>query len=195
MGEVITEFDSPTQWMQGTMIQVLGEVYCWATYLHPEHAHHVDILPSNLPAMLEQLKHGIEGDRLGLEMEIRQCLQPDHCRMWLIPICHNLHWWLIKIDWIGESVLILDSFSSCGPDAKEVLTFAQEIVAKVHEVLKWPYVLWNRFSLDQVSPNAMRVPPLLNEDAQWRPWQMAMIAGHILRLTLHAWSNQDNLAH
>jgi len=171
MGEVITEFDNPTQWMQGTMIQVFGEACCRATISHPERARRVDILPSDLPAMLEHLKRGIEGDRLELEMQIQRCSQPDHCGMWLIPICHKHHWWLIKINWIGESVLILDSFSSRGPDAKEVLTLAREIVAKVHEVLKRPYVPWNSFSLDQVSPKVIRVSPLLNDDTQRRPRQ------------------------
>jgi hypothetical protein len=171
MGEVITEFDSPEQWMQGTMIQVFGEACCQATYSRPERARRVDILPSDLPAMLERLKRGIEGDRRALEMQIQRCLQPNHCGMWLIPICHRLHWWLIKIDWISETVLILESFSSRGKDAKEVLTLAREIVAKVHEVLERPYVLWNSFSLDQVSPKVIRVSPLLNDDTQRPPRQ------------------------
>jgi len=171
MGEVITEFDSPTQWMQGTMIQTFGEVCCWATFSHPERARRIDILPSNLPEILERLKLGIEGDRLELEMQIRRCLQPNDCGLWLIPVCHGRHWWLIKIDWIGESVLVLDSFSSRGSEAEEVLTFAQKIVAKIHEVLEQPYVLWNRFSLDHVSPDATRISPLLNDDIQRRSWQ------------------------
>ena len=53
MGEVIAEFNSPTQWMQGTMIQAFGEVCCQATYLHPDHAWHVNILPSELLMMIE----------------------------------------------------------------------------------------------------------------------------------------------
>jgi hypothetical protein len=157
MGEVITEFNSPTQWMQGTMIQAFGEMCCRPTYSHPECACCVDILPSDLPAMLEQLKQGTEGDRLELEMQIGRCLQPDHCGMWLIPVCHKLHWWLIKIDWIGQSASILDSFSTCGSDAKEVLIFARKIVAKIHEVLKRPYVPWSSFLLDQVSPSALSI--------------------------------------
>ena len=159
MGEVITEFDNPTQWMQGTMVQVFGEALCRRTHVHPQRARRIDILPSDLPAMLERLKRGIEGDRIELETHIRQCLQPDHCGMWLIPICHKSHWWLIKVDWIHESVFVLDSLSSRGLDAQEVLTFAQTIVAKIHEVLEKPYTPWSSFSLDPVSPNAMRVCP------------------------------------
>jgi len=171
MGEVITEFDRPKKWMQGTMIQVFGEAYCQATYSHPERARRIDILPSNLPEVMKRLKRGIKGDRLEFEMQVRRCLPPDRCGMWLIPICHELHWWLIKIDWINESVLILDSFSSRGRHAKQVLSIAREILAKVHEVLKRPYVPWNGFSLDQVSPKAMRVSPLLNDDTQRLPRQ------------------------
>ena len=171
MGEVITEFNSPTQWMQGTMVQVFGEALCRETYLHPERARRIDILPSDLPTMLERLKRGIEGDRLELEMQIRRCLQPDHCGMWLIPVCHRSHWWLIKVDWICESVVILDSFSSRGRDAEEVLTFAQKIVAKIHEVLEKRYVPWSSFSLDPVSPNGLSVTPSLNDHNQRSPRQ------------------------
>lgn len=163
IGEVITEFDNPTQWMQGTMVQAFGEVCCRATYLRSEYARRVDILPSEFLSMLERSNRGIEGDRLELEMQIRRCLPPDQCGMWLIPICHNSHWWLIKVDWVNESVLILDSFSRRGQDANEVLTFARKIVAKIHEVLKKPYVLWSSFSLDPVSPDVSIVSPLLND--------------------------------
>ena len=143
MGEVITEFNDPTRWMQGVMIQVFGEALCRGTHLHSQRVRRVDILPSELPEMLERLKRGIEGDRLELEMQIRQCLQPDQCGMWLIPVCHKSHWWLIKIDWISESVLVLDSFSSRGRDAMDVLTFARKIIEKIHKVLEKPYVPWS----------------------------------------------------
>src|SRR5258706_2606020 len=159
MGEVITEFNCPTEWMQGTMIQVVGHALCQGTHLHLQHACHIDILPSNL-LTIEQLKHSIEGDWLELKKHIRQCLQPNHCRMWLI-----------KVNWISESVLILDSISTCGLGVKEVLTIAQKIVAKIHEVLKKSYVLWNSFSLDPVSPNVLRISPLLNDHNQRPPWQ------------------------
>jgi hypothetical protein len=171
MGEVITEFNSPTQWMQGTMVQVFGEVLCQGTHSHLQRAHRVDILPSDLPTMLERLARGIESDRLEFEMHIQQCLQPDRCGMWLIPICHKSHWWLIKIDWISESVLILDSFSTRGPDAEWVLTFAQKIVAKIHKVLKKHYVPWSSFLLDPVSSNVLRVSPSLNAHNQRQPQQ------------------------
>ncbi len=172
MGEVITEFNCPTEWMQGTMIQVFGHALCRGTHLHLQRARHIDILPSNLPTMLEQLKHGIEGDQLELKKHIQQCLQPDHCGMWLIPVCHRSHWWLIKVDWISESVLILlNSLSTRGLGVKEVLTIAQKIVAKIHEVLKKSYVPWNSFSLDPVSPNVLRISPSLNDHNQRPPWQ------------------------
>ena len=88
VGEVIAEFNGPTQWMQGTMMQAFGEVGCRRTYSHPDRARRVDILPFELLAMIERSKQGIEGDRLELEVQIRRCLQPDLCGMWLIPICH-----------------------------------------------------------------------------------------------------------
>lgn len=162
IGEVITEFSSPTQWMQGTMVQAFGEVCCRATHSRSEYARRVDILPSEFLTMLERSNRGIEGDRLELEMQIRRCLHPDRCGMWLIPICHNSHWWLVKVDWINEAAVILDSFSSRGQDAKEVLTFARKIVAKIHEVLKKSYVPWRSFSLDPVSPDVSRISPSLN---------------------------------
>ena len=171
MGEVITEFNDPTRWMQGTMIQVFGEALCRVTHLHPERFRRVDILPSELPTMLERLKRGIEGDRLELETQIKQCLQPDECGMWFIPVCHKSHWWLIKIDWISKSVLVLDSFSSRGPHANDVLTLARTIIAKIHEVLEKPYVPWSSFSLDPVSPNVLRVSPSLNNINQRLPRQ------------------------
>ncbi len=163
MGEVITEFRSPTRWMQGAMVQAFGEVCCRATYSRPERARRVDILPSEFLTMLERSNSGIENDRLEFELHIQRCLQPERCGMWLIPICHNSHWWLIKVDWIHESALILDSLSTRGRDAKEVLIFAQKIVAKIHEVLKRPYVLWSSFLLDPVSPDVSRVSPSLND--------------------------------
>ena len=163
IGEVITEFNSPTQWMQGTMVQAFGEVCCQATYSHSERARRVDILPSEFLTMLERSNRGFENDRLEFKIQIQRCLQPEHCGMWLIPICHKSHWWLIKIDWINESVLILDSLSSRGRDAREVLSFAQKIVAKIHEVLKKPYVLWSSFLLDPVSPDVSRVSPSLDD--------------------------------
>lgn len=171
MGEVITEFDNPTQWMQGAMVQVFGETLCRGTYLHPQRARRIDILPSDLPAMLERLKRGFEGDRRELELQIRRCLQPDRCGMWLIPICHKSHWWLIKVDWIGKSVVILDSFSTRGPEAKEVVTIAQKIVTKIHEVLEKPYVPWSSFLLDPVRPNVLRVSRSLNDHYQRPPRQ------------------------
>ena len=70
MGEVIVEFNGPTQWMQGTMIQAFGEVCCQATYSHPDCAQCVDILPSELLMMIERLKRGIEGDQLELKVQI-----------------------------------------------------------------------------------------------------------------------------
>lgn len=162
MGEVITEFNDPTRWMQGAMIQVFGEALCRDTHRHSQRVRRVDILPSELSTMLERLTRGIEGDRLEFEMQIRQCLQPDQCGMWLIPVCHKSHWWLIKIDWINKSVFVLDSFSSRGQDAKDVLTFAQKIIEKIHEVLGKPYVPWSSFSFDPVSPITLRVSPSLN---------------------------------
>ena len=171
VGEIITEFESPTQWMQGAMVQVFGEALCQRTHSHSRRAHRVDILPSDLPEKLKRLERGFEGDRRELEMQIRQCLRPDHCGMWLIPICHKSHWWLIKIDWISESVLILDSLSSRGLDATEVLTLAQKIIAKIHEVLEKPYVPWSSFSLDPVSPNVLRVSPSLHDHHQRPPRQ------------------------
>ena len=171
MGEVITEFENPIQWMQGTMVQVFGDALCRRTHFHPQRARRIDILPSDLPTVLERLERGIEGDRIELETHIRQCLQPDQCGMWLIPVCHRSHWWLIKVDWIHESVFVLDSFSSRGQDAKEVLTFAQTIVAKIHEVLEKPYAPWSRFSLDPVSPNVLGVSPSLSDHNQRLPRQ------------------------
>lgn len=171
VGEIITEFSSPTQWMQGTMVQVFGEALCRGTHSHPQRARRVDILPSDLPTMLERLERGIEGDRLEFEGHIKHCVEPDRCGMWLIPICYKAHWWLIKVDWIGESVLILDSFSTRGPDAEWVLTFARKIIAKIHEVLKKPYVPWSSFLLDPVSPNVLRVTPSLNDHNQRPPRQ------------------------
>ena len=165
-GEVITEFEHPTQWMQGAMVQVFGEAICCVTHSHPQRARRIDILPSDLPAMLERLKRGIEGDRLDLEMQIQQCLHPDQCGMWLIPVCYKAHWWLIKVDWIGKSVLMLDSFSTRGPDTKWILAFAQKLVAKIHEVLKRPYVPWSGFSFDPVSPNVLSISPSLNDHNQ-----------------------------
>ena len=154
MGEVIAEFNGPTQWMDGTMIQAFGKMCCQCTYSHPDRARRVDILPFELLAMIERSKQGIEEDRLELEVQIRRCIEPDLCGMWLIPICHASHWWLIKINWVDKSVHILDSFSSRGPDAMEVLTHARNIVANIHEVLKRPYVLWSSFELDPVSPTS-----------------------------------------
>jgi len=171
MGEVITEFNDPMRWMQGAMVQVFGEALCRGTHLHSQCAHRVNILPSELPTMLERLKQGIEGDQLEFERHIQQCLQPDQCGMWLIPVCHKSHWWLIKLDWISKSVLILDSFSSRGQDAKDVLTFARKIIAKIHKVLEKPYVPWSNFSLDPVSPNVLRGSPSLNNLNQCLPQQ------------------------
>ncbi len=91
--------------------------------------------------------------------------------MWLIPICHKSHWWLIKLDQISKLVLILDSFSSHGQDAKDVLTFACKIIAKIHKVLEKPYVLWSNFSLDPVSPNVLKGSPSLNNLNQCLPRQ------------------------
>ena len=114
--------------------------------------------------------------------------------MWLIPICHVSHWWRIKINWVNESVHILDSFSSHGSDTMEVLTFAQNIVAKIHEVLERPYFPWSDFLLDSVSPmsceyllHSMSMVSVSNGKL------MDMIADHILPTTLHAWQTQGSL--